>query len=78
MPRQVSERSMKILACLLTLSATLACVGGCIPIGVRGSTFATAQSPSCVTSSQVDTPSRPGASAATMDDHLVQARPRCA
>jgi hypothetical protein len=69
---------MKILVFLLTFFAMLACMGGCIPIGVRGSTIAAAQSPSCVTPSQIDAPLRPGAGAATTDDHLAQAQPRCA
>jgi hypothetical protein len=42
----VAEQSMKILVYLLACSAVLACMGGCIPIGVRGSTMAAA--PSCV------------------------------
>jgi hypothetical protein len=69
---------MKILLCLLTFFTTLGCVGGCIPIGVRGSTIASAQSPSCVTASQIDAQLRPAAGAPTTGDHPVRAQPHCA
>jgi hypothetical protein len=39
---------MKIMLALLSCLAALACMGGCIPIGIKGSTMAGTAAPSCV------------------------------
>lgn len=69
---------MKMLLCLLVWCATLACMGGCIPIGVRGSTFAAAESQPCVAPSEIDTPLLSGAATARIRKHPTQAALRCA
>jgi hypothetical protein len=69
---------MKQMVCLLTLSAVLTCAGGCIPIGIRGSTIAAAGTAPCATRSHADASSRlTGTAAATDDDSGQAPPPRC-
>jgi hypothetical protein len=67
---------MKILVCC----ALFACLAGCIPIGVRGTSITATESPSCVARSEIETPLRPGVGigTGTTGDHPRQAPPRCA
>ena len=64
---------MKVMLGLLSCLAVLACVGGCIPIGIRGSTMAGAEAPSCVAQPHLDARARdtgpgPIGGAATTDE----------
>jgi hypothetical protein len=72
--RRVVEWSMKMLVCC----ATLACLTGCIPIGVRGTSITAADSPSCGAPQEIDMPLRPGADTGTTRADPRQAPPRCA
>ena len=67
---------MKILICC----ALLVCVSGCIPIGIRGTSITTTESPSCVARSEIETPLRPAAvtGTGTTGNHPRQAAARCA
>jgi hypothetical protein len=72
--RRIVEQSMKILMCW----ALLACLSGCIPIGVRGTSITAVDSPLCGPPQEIATPLRPRAATAPTSDPLRQALPRCA
>jgi hypothetical protein len=65
---------------ILVACALLACLVGCIPIGIRGTSITATESPSCVARSEIETPSHPGVATGTgtAGDHPRQASPRCA
>ena len=63
---------------ILVACALLACLVGCIPIGIRGTSITATESPSCVARSEIETPLRPSAGTGATDNHPRQAAPRCA
>jgi hypothetical protein len=65
---------MKILA----FCALVACLAGCIPIGIRGTSITSVDPPSCAVQSQIDTPLGPGIATGTTGKRVERAPMRCA
>ena len=63
---------------LLVFCALIACLAGCIPIGIRGTSITATDSPSSVARLQNDTPLRPGIGAAMAGVRPARAPTRCA